>query len=430
MGTAPFLAFIEANVYDTGGNNNGILDPGETIDLTATLRNVGGVDFTDLATTLECSDPNIDVLDNYGYFGNLEIDSTRENVGDPYVISANASTPQGHTAEFLLVSTEGSYVDTFTFDLIVGGIDYLIWNPDITPISGEMINIVLTNLGYSGNHSATLPSSDINIYKAIYVCLGVYPHNYFVAATSPEATALVNYLNGGGCMYIEGGEVWYYDPTVGGYNFAPMFGIDPFSDGTGNLGPIIGQPGTFTDGMFFYYAGENYSMDQINPIGGDASLIFSDYDNGYGCGVANDLSNYQTVGTSFELGCLVDGGGASTRAALLDSIMHFFGVLPTGTAEVTNFDVVTPKLWIYPNPSSNRINIRHSTGQSAALIDLKVYDATGSLVEQFDHATVSQSDQFSWAGTDNRGLRLPAGIYFVCLEVDDHREVAKLILVE
>ncbi len=400
------------------------------------LRNIGGIDFSDLNTTLMCSDPNITILDGNGYFGFLAIDSVAENTADPYEITVSASTPQGHSAEFTLLAVDGSYVDTFQFNIVVGGVDYLIWNPDLTPVSGQMIDYFLTDIGYSGVYTTMLPVLDLQTYKAIFVCTGVYSHNYVISAASPEATALVNYLNSGGCLYLEGGEVWYYDPMIGGYDFAPLFGINPMSDGTGNLGPVVGQPGTFTQGMFFYYAGENYSMDQIDTLGGNAVLIFMDNDNGYGCGVANDAVAYKTVGTSFELGALVDLGGVSTRSALLDSIMHFFGISPTGIKENAELDVEVTTLQIYPNPFTQQAEIRftiHDSRYTTGNPVLNIYDVSGRLVKSFSPAScvTDHESRITWDGTDEVGRLVPAGVYFVHLAADktgDDAEVEKVVV--
>lgn len=200
---------------DTGGNNNGHLDPGETVDLTSILKNIGGVDFTDLATTIECpSDPYITITDNSGYFGFLAIDSTKENTGDPYVVTASSSTPQGHNAQFRLIATDGSFTDTFDFNLVVGTYNYLVWNPDPTPSSGQRIDSILTSIGFTGSYSINLPITELDMYQAIFVCVGIYSNNYIIGASSSEASALVDYLNNGGHMYLEGGDVWFYDPPL------------------------------------------------------------------------------------------------------------------------------------------------------------------------------------------------------------------------
>jgi len=427
-----WLVLIKSTVYDTGGNSNGYLNSGETADITVTLKHLGGVDFINLSTTIESSDPYVTISDNSGYFGYLAVDSIKENTNDPYVVSVNSSAPQGHIATFNLIATDTGFVDTLDIKLAINPYDYLIWNPDPTPLPGQTIDSVLTSLGYTGIDTMVLPNSDFMIYRAMFICLGVYPQKHIIYDTSYEASLIVDYLNESGHVYLEGGDVWFFDPYYNnGYDFGTLFGIEGLSDGFGDMGPVVGVSGTFTEGMNFTYEGENMYMDRITATG-TGFVILQDGDDNYDCGVANDAGTYRTVGTSFELGGLVDGSGVSTKAALLDSIMHFFDILPTGVEEITKFDVVFPKLELYPNPFSDKINIRYSIAQSAKGTELKIYDATGRLVKDFSRFTpdASRSTFLSWDGKDDSGHKVSSGIYFVTLETEDFRDTKKVIVVE
>ena len=111
-GTDPYIALVDKDIDDSGGNNNGHLDPGETVNLTATITNIGGVDFTTVWGTVETSDPYLTITDNSGTFGALPIDSTATNTGDPFVIRADSSAPQGHAATCNLIVTDNTcYTD-------------------------------------------------------------------------------------------------------------------------------------------------------------------------------------------------------------------------------------------------------------------------------------------------------------------------------
>lgn len=309
---------------DPTGNNNGRLDPGETVGLLATLKNIGGYDFTNLSTTIASSDPYITIADSSGYFGVLSVDQVKENSSDPYTLSASPLAPKGHVAEFALIATEASFTDTFEFEVVIGTYDYLVWNPDLTPTPGQKTDSILSALGYTGVYSTTLPA-DLSIFRSIFGCVGIYPNNYRIDDGSDEANAIIDYLTNGGAMYLEGGDIWYFDPLGTGYDFGPLFGINAIADGTSNLGPVVGESGTFTDSMNFVYGGENNYMDHIDPTG-TGFLIFHDGDNLYNCGVANDAGTYRTVGTSFEMGLLVDGTPPSTRSILMDRIIQWLGV--------------------------------------------------------------------------------------------------------
>ncbi len=420
-------------MYDAGGNNNGRLDPGETVNLTAFLKNVGGQPFTSLTSVLSTTSPYITITDNAGVFGPLLIDSTKENAADPYAISAAAGTPNGHRAPLRLVVTETGFCDTFDFNVTVGTFHYLVWNNDPTPGSGQIIDSLLRDLNYNGLITTTLPTRGVlDLYRAVLVCVGIYPNNRIITAGSAEATALAEYVNGGGRMYLEGGDVFYYDPLYqGGYNFNTLFGINPTSDGAGDLGPIDGQAGTFTNTMSFAYAGENNYMDQISPTGSGSFLIFRDTDGLYDCGVARDAGTFRTVGCSFELGYLTDASGVSTRRALVDSIMKFFGISLVASEETGGQDLVPLVLKATPNPFRTKTDIQFSIGRSASGIALNIFDCSGRLVKSFSlpSALCPVPSALSWQGQDEQGRPVPAGIYFVRLEADTRHQVEKIVLV-
>ena len=329
-----------------------------------------------------------------------------------------------------MIATEGAFVDTFDFPLVIGSYHYMVWNPDPTPISGMHMDSILTSMGYTGYYSTNLNTAgDLSMYEAVFACVGIYSNNYIVTAGGPEATALESYVNAGGNLYLEGGDVWYYDPLGSGYNFCPLFGIQAVGDGTSDGGPFEGEVGTFTQDMYFQYGGENSYIDHINPTG-TGFLIFHDVDNNYNCGVANDAGTYKTVGLSFELGGLIDAGGYSTRQALLDSIMNFFGIT-TGVDEITKLDVQTPHLQFTPNPFTRSTDIRWQIIDNSNP-ELRVFDITGRLVKDLTTqvSVIGNQSSVSWRGMDERGRRVPAGIYFVQLDTEAHSETQKLILVE
>lgn len=91
---------------------------------------------------------------------------------------------------------------------------------------------------------------------------------------------------------------------------------------------------------------------------------------------------------------------------------------------------------VYPNPFNKNLTIkfqipisndnRHTKSEAS----LRIYDATGRLVKQWDYQTIRLSDQIVWSGDDDLGRRLPAGVYFVRLEVGDYKQIEKTILLK
>ncbi len=427
---APVLTFQDVSVVN---DNNGdtFLDPGETADLIVTIKNEGGATAVDVTSYLKTSAPGITINDSSSNFGSIDPGNTATNSSDPYAVSADTTVANGTMIDFQIVLFSGVYVDTLEFSLQVGRKCYYLWNPDPTPQSGQNIDSILTALGYTGDYGTTL-APDLALYQAVLVCVGMFPNNHTIYDDSPEAVALANFLeNSGGRVYLEGGDVWYYDVLVGGYDFGPLFGINGIDDGSENLGPVVGESNTFTTGMNFDYGGENAYVDHIDSTNG-SFRIFHDSDDNYYCGVAHNPGSYITVGTSFELGLLIDGSAPSTREVLLDSIMKFFGISTTpGIEEKEEFTGVPLKTILhalYPNPGVRRFTIRYDIAYKS-MVSLRLYDVTGRLVRILAHGVYNPgSYTIVWNGRDNMDRTLPAGIYFVHLETDDYEKVAKAIL--
>jgi len=256
--TSPYITYNSNKIIDTSGNNNGHLDPGETVDLIICLKN-WGVQATGVEGKILCNDSFVVVYDSLADFGNIASGDTAVNTTNPFSIGAVSNTPAGHKANFTLIATSsGGYGDTSHFSLFVGKYDYLVWDPTVDHVSGIIINSTLQSLGYNGIYSHILPVGELDKYYAIFVSCGIFANNYIIKNSSAEASALINFLNRGGRLYLEGGDVWYNDPLYNdGYDFGPLFGINATKDGSNDLTTIFGQSGTFTSGMNFIYSGDN-----------------------------------------------------------------------------------------------------------------------------------------------------------------------------
>jgi len=211
----------------------------------------------------------------------------------------------------------------------------LIWEPDPSPISGLAMQTALSSLGWSSVITDDLFefSNPLTDYDAIFVLVGIYSNNYTFSSGSAEETALVGYLDNGGNLYMEGGDVWNFDSypaTLRGY-----FNYIDEGDGSGDLSTVLGVTGTFTDGMSFAYSGENNWIDQLGAAS-PAYEIFTNPADGYGCGIAHDAGTYRCIGSSFEFGGLNDAGSPSTKLELMQEIVDFFGLaaMPVDTVEV------------------------------------------------------------------------------------------------
>ncbi|MCF7842292.1 MAG: choice-of-anchor J domain-containing protein, partial [Lentisphaeria bacterium] len=226
-------------------------------------------------------------------------------------------------------------VSTMVYD---GFPEFMVWNPSGS-ISGSAFVSTLEGLGYTAFETTDIFQFGPPVgagYTAVFVTLGIFSDNYELVPGSAEVGALVDYVNAGGAIYMEGGDTWAYDDATA---LHAVFNIDGVSDGSGDLTSVEGAD--FAEGMDYAYFGGNSFMDHLAPLTEESVTIHVNPADGFGCGVAFLSPNGNTIGTSFEFGGLEDG--ASTKAELLQAYLDFFALPYTDIVNphisgVTRFD--------------------------------------------------------------------------------------------
>ena len=324
---APNLEFNGITIADPLGNNNGKIDPGETVTLTINLKNTGSSKAFGVTGVLGSIDPYMTINTNNLVYGDVD---TNAVISKEFSVTASSSTPAGHNVEFT-INFNGNLGITGqgTFNTVVGQIPVLIIDVDPTHNSANKIQESITSCGQTSELVTSFPT-DLSLYSSIFVCLGIYSSNHEL--TVAEGQQLANYLTAGGRLYMEGGDTWYYDdPTP----VHAMFNIDGTADGTSDLGTIQGQANSLGQGMTFTYSGENSYIDHLVAIS-PAVLMFNNVSPSYGVAVQYNAGTYKTIGTSFEFGGLVNGTSPNVRDSIMARMMNFFGVMPT-PVELTTF---------------------------------------------------------------------------------------------
>jgi len=195
--------------------------------------------------------------------------------------------------------------DSFSFR-VASTSDYLIWEPDLTPISGVPITDALSAIGRSAEFvEGPLGRYNLHDFQGIFICLGIYPNNAMILEGSPEAAQIEEYIATGGNVCMEGGDVWYEDPPAGGHNFGPSFRITSTCNCWSDLYNVDGVENTLMPGLAALsspYFGENSWLDLLDAMPpGEVVLCEPVYN--IGVGVAGESpAGGHTIGTSFELG--------------------------------------------------------------------------------------------------------------------------------
>jgi len=122
MAAEPLLQFLSVSLDDSAGNGNGLADPGETIDLTVTLENVGIGTATGVAATLSESDSYVTVTQSNSNYPNIPQSGTGASISD-YTITISPSAPDLHGVTFTLdITADGGVSNSDTISLAIGGI--------------------------------------------------------------------------------------------------------------------------------------------------------------------------------------------------------------------------------------------------------------------------------------------------------------------
>jgi PKD repeat protein len=333
---APVTGINNYTILDVTGNNNGKIDPGETVNIAVKVLNSGSSGAYNLTGQLSCADPYITVNIANQSYGNIGAGQMVEKV---FSATANVMTPAGHQVTFILsLAGDLNYTASGSFNAIVGQIPVLIIDLDGNTNSASHMMSALANNDLTAEYSITVPS-DLSLYNSIFLCLGIYSDNHVL--TSAEGQTFANYLNNGGNLYMEGGDTWYYDTQTAVHS---MFSITATGDGSGDLSTVVGLAGTFAEGMSFTYSGDNNWIDHIEPAGA-AVKILRNQSPVYGTAIANNAGTYKTIASSHEFGGLQDG--ASTKEELMAAYLNFFGFtstlqafFTTNTTEVCEGDEV------------------------------------------------------------------------------------------
>lgn len=347
QGHAPALAKAGHQVDDPGGNGNGILDPGETADLIIFIKNTGTTTADSCVAHLTTNDPNIIISNPVITYGDIIPGDT---VNHAFTVTAEPLTPpaQGVTL-FLATTSDNSLPVQDSFEIVIGKFPALVLDLDPNTSSGPAMVTAMQASGVTPVYSTTFPA-DLPQYQSIFCCLGIYSTNYVLLPA--EGQLLADYLDGGGRLYLEGGDTWAWDtPTA----VHPMFSIDGLSDGSGDLGTISGLPGALAGGMSFTYSGENSYIDRLSPAY-PAVNVLQNNSPAYNTCISNDQGNYKTIGASHEFGGLADG--SSIKARLMGQYLMFFGVQVTCEWAGITDDWSDPDNWsngTVPGPATRAV---------------------------------------------------------------------------
>ncbi len=106
--TGPYLAYADYTIDDSStGNDDGIITPGETIELTVSLENTGPEDALGVTGVLRSGDAYVALGDTTSSYGTIASGNTVPNAV-PFTFTATTDAPNGHVFSFTLNASDAS----------------------------------------------------------------------------------------------------------------------------------------------------------------------------------------------------------------------------------------------------------------------------------------------------------------------------------
>jgi hypothetical protein len=161
-GDSPYVVYGSNQLNDANGNNNGMPDYGESIDLELTMQNIGQTDANNVEVTLASTSPYITITDDYENYGTIVGGGSISITGFSFDLAQDI--PDNQLVEFNITAQSGdeTWNSAFQISALAPSIDAdaaqvsdPTGNNNSLPDPGETIDLGINILNHGG--SAALP---------------------------------------------------------------------------------------------------------------------------------------------------------------------------------------------------------------------------------------------------------------------------------
>ncbi len=403
-------------------DNNNRLDPGETVDVVVKVSNAGLLDVSNIEVTLESDHEMVSVVEPTLPGGTLV--PGKEKVVT-FQLSADNEIPIADEVNLdVTLHFNDAYEISKSYQITIGQYTAVVFRKGSNPASAEAILAAMDELGVEVIYTSTLPE-EFEMFRSVFVCLGGFLESS--AISQEEAQSLVNYLNEGGNLYMEGAMTWTFDEQT---SLHPKFNAGATQITFTNFDQVTGIEGTFTEGMAFTFSGANNFVPCVmNPEEPAYPIFTADGNEEMYIATANPVWNYKTVGAVTEFGSLGDETYTEQRRDYLYAILEFFDLedYVVGVPGIENAIQRTPAISAYPNPFVHDATITISL-EDVAKIDIDIYDLSGKHIRKLSSEIMnSGSHEITWGGYDDFGRQVPPGIYIYQVSGEEFTHTGKLI---
>jgi hypothetical protein len=489
-----YVWYLKHSISDPAGNNDGMLNPGETAGVTLWLKNFGTDTAKAVTSKLRTEDLFVTVSDSIEAFGDIAPGDSLSVTGFAFGVSSSA--PDSHSVGFSVEcrdSRDSAWNSAFS-ELIRAPVlaysSYLVKDPApggngncaFEPGESDSIKVTLLNrggqkaIGVSAIISTSDPYLTILAGNSSYGDIPAYEAassvpSYYIAAGAPPSTPYVAWIRidisafGGAYVKTDSfklviGSTGFFD-DVESEAVISTYTVEPSWHVTGQNYYSSGHSWWCGDSATGgYFNNQNSSLVTSDIIlGAGSTLSFwhkysteLDYDYCYVEYSTNGGGNWIRLATyngfqpawsleSFDLSSLASGTVIKARflfssdVSIVDEGWYLDDIKiedSNGVNDSTDSLLSLPvKLgYAYPNPSRGITAISYQLPQSAR-VDLKIYNIQGQLVKTLESkAKQAGFYRVPWDGLDEKGQRVSTGVYFYRFNAGNYSSTGKLMIIK
>lgn len=388
VGHAPKVAMGTNIIADSTGNNNGQVDPGETVKFKIALRNSGSSSAKNVSAKLTSTSPYITFGTDSLVYGDIaSLDSVRKS----FQLTALGTAPIGTVAKFKVkMYTIGGLISSIdSFQVTIGR------NWSIIGTGTATSNYPYTTYWMDGRTQLLYTSAEINAgkYSGYISRIGFNVSSnssqamsgFTVKMQNTSATSLTGWVTSGWTTCYSG----TYTVPGTGWQYIDM--TSPLQYTGGNL--------------LIEVCYDNSAYTSYSPV--------------FATAVSGKTWGYYTDNSS---GCTMTSGAAQANRP---NITLFFSPA-TGTSNLlTGIPVKYDLKQNYPNPFNPTTKINYDLPKDGFVM-LKIYDVLGREVRTL----VNEVKQAGYHSVDFDATTLASGVYFYKLESGAFSDIKRMMLIK
>ncbi len=444
----PELAPVGLTIDDSaGGNGDGFLVPGETARLIYGLTDLNPVGAVGVSAILATSDPRVVISDASATWPDIPSGTTQQSTADPFEITVDPSAPSGwEIAATLTMSESGTgYTRAMMVYIPVGSpgsplgpdaygyyayedldaygpspaydwveIDPTLGGPGtlFTLADNQVRNTALPfTFKYYGQTFTT-----ISICSNGFVALGATTESTYRSGPIPGPEGPPNMV---AAFWADldptaagSGKVYTYADQANGRFIVEFSGVEFWDIAD------LGQPQTFE---FILYD----PVTHPTPTGDGEIVVQYALVNAPETCVAGIEDGTETIGLEYWS---ARGANPATHGMAAGRAVKYTTATPSSAAVPAGEGATTTLLTARPNPMRGTGQIRYYLPE-AGDVTLRIFSPEGALVRTLLHEEAPAGPGVvNWDGRSDRGLAVPAGVYFFRLSGPGVEVERKIVL--